>query len=365
MEGCPSCAPEIARLRAVNVTLTGAVEDLGRTLANVTDDCGPDAPSVAIVYWLWSDAKRSSPSWRFAWARVCPLISAAGELPAPKLSPLVWEHHRARRKLLGLSDTTLNLELLYAKQMLAWAVEHGLIKRNPLQVAKCVRTLSRRETKLTPRDIDSLLIAAEDVVDRRVSEGNDDGQRTAMLKAFLLCCHDSMMRFNEARNLRRDRIQPDGSVELLASETKSKRARVVRLTSRTLEAIQAVDSGGGYIFAGRDGLIGQTTMRKWFRRAAKMSGVDSRASLKDKRVILHDARAGGATTADENGARATAIQAVMGHADFRTTRRYLRSEPRWSAGNVVDVMEQATRMAPRKPPRRAPRKKTRPARKTI
>jgi len=198
--------------------LTGIAADQAKAIAELTDECPPWAPSVAIVYWLWSDACRAKRSWHLMWARIAPLVSAVGALPAPKLTPLVWERHRATRKLLGLCDATINLELGYAKQMLNWAVDHGLIKRNPLQSAKAVRTVSRRETRLTPEDVEKLLAASDDVVNRSLLEGDDTRFRGPLLRAFILCMFDSMLRFNEARLLKLDRILGDGSYELWGSD---------------------------------------------------------------------------------------------------------------------------------------------------
>ena len=93
-------------------------------------------------------------------------------------------------------------------------------------------------------------------------------------------------------------------------------------------------------------------MRDYFRRACVLSGVDARATEQDKRVRPHDARAGGATTADENGARARAIQRTLGHSSLRMTERYLRSEDQENARHVAEVMERATRIGPK---RAAPR----------
>lgn len=342
--------------------LTLVAQDQAKTLAAITDECPPDAPSLAIVYWLWSQARGGEKCWRLIWNRIKPLIDDIGDLPAPMMTPLKWDEHRARRRTqatkLGTPpcDQTLNIELIYAKQMLSWAVERCLIKRNPLAAARRVSTISQRETRLTKGDIEKLLAAADDVVDGRLAEGDDDGRRAAVLQAFILCCFDEMLRFNEARHLRFDRIREDGKVELLATETKSKRRRFVRLTPRTLEAIAAIPrvDGSGYVFAAAaDSLLGETTLRGWFRRACEIAGVDERATVRDRQVRPHDARAGGATTADEGGARATAIQAALGHSSMETTVRYLRSEPEENARHIAEVMVRETE-APRRGPRRAP-----------
>jgi len=340
---------ELTRLRGQVVTLTATVRDQARALAELTDEAPPWAPSLAIVYWLWSDVRRADENWPMIWNRIKPLVDDLGSLPAPKLTPLAWEQHRARRRLEPTKfgrppcEATLNLELLFAKQMLAWAAREGLIRRNPLATAAKVKTLSQRETRLTPEDVERLIAAADDVVDRRLREGDDDGQRAAQLKAFVLACFDSLLRFEEARTLRRDRIGSDGLVDLLASETKSRRRRVVRLTPRTLEAIAAVRTDQ------RVFTVSATTMREWFHRARELAGIQ--AAPRDRQAVPHDLRAGGATAADESGARPTAVQTVMGHQSFETTRRYIRSEPIMNADDVCAAIQRSTRVGPKKAPR--------------
>lgn len=339
------------RLRAANMTLTATVRDLSRALAELTDECPPSAPSLAIVYWLWSETQWAKKSWRTIHARIIPLVDAMGSLPAPKLTQVIWDHHRSRRRLMGLADTTLNLELVWAKAMLAWAEENDIIRRNPLRNARTVEVISQRETRVRPSDLESILAACDDVVDKRKGDGDDDGRRSLVVRAFALAYFDSLLRFNEARNLMHERIQPCGLVDLLASQTKSKRRRTVQLTPRTLEAVSALGSAG-YVFTASDGtLISESTLRHWFNRARDLSGVNRLATVKDKRVRAHDLRAGGATALDEAGARATAIQAAMGHASFQTTRAYLRTPGNEAAAHCCDKMQEATRMGPRRAPR--------------
>jgi len=360
------------RLREQVRRLTLVAQDQAKTLAAITDDVPPDGPSLAIVYWFWSDFKRSSPSWQHAFNRITPLISNIGELPAAAMSPAHWDRHRSLRKtqltVLGghPCDHTLNIELQRAKEMLNFAVERGMIKFNRLAPARTVKTISQRETKLTADDIERLLEAADDVTDRRLCEGDDDGQRAALLKAFILACFDSFLRHNETRHLRWDRIGPGGVVQLLASETKSKKPRTIVLTPRTLDAISKIvpTPGNPYVFVNPEtkGLLGGNTVRDWFRRAAKISGVNSKATPRDKAVRIHDCRAGGATFADEKGARSNAIRTAMGHAHISTTAKYLRSEPTRNAYEIAAIMTEAdiaaaARRGPKRSPRRGEKKK--------
>ena len=357
------------RLRDQVQRLTLTVQDQAKAIADLTDDVGPAPPSLAIVYWMWSDAKRDSHSWKHCFNRIRPLIDNLGRLPAQLMSPRHWDQHRAWRKAqltrFGTPpcDHTLNMELQRAKEMLDFAVEREMIKFNRLTPARMVKTISQRETKLSVNDIESLLEAAEDVIDGRLCEGDDDGQRAAILRAFILCSFDSMLRHNETRHLRRDRMGPGGVVELLASETKSRKARTIVLTPRTVEAISKIvpTPGNPYVFVNPEtkGLIGENTIREWFRRAAKISGVNSRANQRDKNVRIHDCRGAGANTADEAGARPNAIRTALGHSQMSTTERYIRersdavnnalarSQPSWSARRRRLAVAAARRERPR------------------
>jgi integrase len=360
--GCGECV----RLRDQVRRLTLIAQDQAKTILNIMEDCPPDAPSLAIVYYFWSQARGGEKCWKLIWNRIKPLIDDMGDLPAPLMTPLKWDEFRARRRTQITNrgappcDQTLNIELIYAKQLLTFAVERELIKRNPLSAARRVGKPYRRETRLSKGDIDRLLRQAEDLVDGRLREGDDDGNRAAQLQAFILCIFDSMLRFGEARGLRVDRIREDGTGELFASETKSKRWRSIPVTARTIEAIQKINrpEGTPYVFARTaKSLIGATTMRGWFRWACEESGVDERATPRDRQVRPHDGRAGGATFADENGARATAIRDALGHVALATTEIYLRSEAQENARHVAEVMALATE-GPRRGPRRvAPKKK--------
>jgi integrase len=357
--GCQSCI----RLQRQLVEVTAIARDQAKALAELTDECPPWAPSVAIIYWKYSETCWARPNWPRIWNRLLPFVTAFGEAPAMKISPAMWDAHRGRRKAeiiprkgRGPKDTTLNRELERAKEMFDWAVENKLIKYNPLRPAKAITTVTRRETCLPPADVDRMLAATDDVVDRRRAPGDDDGFRARAMRAFVLCLHDSMLRPGEARNIIRDRIGADGRVEVASRESKSKARRSVFLTPRTLEAIAEVprDLDCPYVFA-RDGKrLDMRRLHHWFRQLAEVTGVDALAAPGDERLHPHDLRASGATTADENGARATAIRDALGHKRLATTEIYLRSAQVESARSVAKVIVAATE--PRRGPRRAGRK---------
>lgn len=345
-------------MRAVNMTLTATVKELSTTLANVTDDCGPDAPSLACVYWLYGPTRWTSKSWVAEQNRLKPLIRHIGDLPAMKLTPLAWAQHAARRKLephakgSAPADHLLNLELARAKQLLSWGVANKLLKYNPLTPAKKVPAITRRETWLPLHGVDRLLAACDDVVDKRLTEGDDDGLRAKVLRAFVLCLHDPMLRFMEAMSviLRPARIRPDGRVELASRDVKGGKRRTVFLTPRAMEAVEDLPPA----FVSGERKVGRRTLARWFRDLCVQAGVDTLVAPGEKRVRPHDLRASAASTADEKGARSTAIRDTLGHAQLSTTEIYLRSGQAQNARDCTELMTKLTGRR-RRPALRAPR----------
>lgn len=342
--------------------LTAIARDQAKAIAELTDECPPWAPTVATIYWLYGPTRWSEENWPRVWNRLVPVVNELGALPAAKLTPEVWDRHISVRKTQVIpvvgrppKDATLNLELGRAKEMLRWAVSNKYLKYNPLQPAKKLRTVTRRETWLPVDQVELLLIAADDVVDKRKSDGEDDGLRAKLLKAFVLCCHDSMLRAGEALNIRRRGIGEDGRVEVASRETKNRRRRTVFLTPRTIEAIGSIpdDESCPYVFARGGVRIGQRGMAYWFREACNIAGVDAMAAPGEERIRAHDLRASGASTADELGARATAIRDGLGHASLSVTEHYLRSAKAENARAVTTVMATIAD-SPRRGPKRSP-----------
>lgn len=357
---CESCADAWAEIKDLRRTCAAQA----RLLANLASETSPTAPSVNCVYWLYSLVREHEKSWGHIWQRLQPLLRRLGTLPAPELNPMIWEQHRAVRRREPdrrgnfPHEYTLNIELTRAKEMLNWAVANQMILFNPLAPARNVRTVCERETRLRQGDVESLLAAVEKLRDERKPEEQDDGRRAALLRAFVLCCFDSMLRFNEARHLRRDLIGHDGCYTLSWTTTKNQKARTVVLTPRTVDAIAAIESvpGTHYVFANRETgeLLGETFFRRFFRRACKACGIDARCAPGDRRIVVHHLRHAGASEADEAGARPGAIKDTLGHSRLATTEKYLHREKTESARHVAERMIAAA-TASRRPPQRAKR----------
>jgi integrase len=346
----PSVSGTEASLRRQLVAAWDEIKDLRRTVAhqarlleNLSSETHPAAPSLNCVYWLFSLSHEHESSWKERRNRILPSLRGLGTMLAPDVTPVVWARHLASRIAEGNACAhTRNIELGRLKGMLNWAVDNEMIQVNPLRSVKKEKTVSRRETELRYYDVDNLLAAAEDVTDRRLCDGDDDGLRAKKLRAFVLCCFDSMLRFKEAHRLDRDAISPDGDVTVLG---KGNKLRTVRLTSRTLEAIREIP-GKGRIFP-----ESPATYRRHFRWACEHGRIDAKAAPRDRRIVIHHLRHAGATEADAAGVRPGALQVVLGHASMATTERfYLHRDKDAAAREVASAME-------RVPPRRVPKKK--------
>lgn len=369
MEGASEALCECAFLRSELVAsklqlarLTQTVRSQQRTIAELTGAEPGAAPSVACVYWLYAPPRWGDRSWAKVSAKLRPFVDEYGDLGAHLVTPQIWDAHRVRRlqtpTRMGRPpcERTLNFSLAEVNALLKWAVRRQIIRRNPLEEAKAIKVRARRETTITPEELDRLIHAAEDLRDERIPVEDDDGQVSAKVKAFLLCLYRSMLRWNEAMTLRWDRIGELGDVELLGRETKSGRRRMVTLTPETLEAISRINRvpDSPFVFANPETLkpYSYSGFRKWWAKICHWAGMDSLVAEGDTRLQPRDLRASGATAADEAGVRPTAIQGAMGHASLSTTQLYLRSDQTANARLVASKMDGEERGPPRAAKRR-------------
>lgn len=268
------------------------------------------------------------------------------------LTPFRWAEHVAVRRVTNTrhdrppSPQTLAIELMRAKQLLEFGVTNGFLPSNPLAAAPREKVISMRETWLDESGILALLDGIKAV---------PEGLPRLLTRAFILLLVDSMLRFEEARGLRRDRIR-DAVTELSAKRTKSKKVRTVGLTPRTLVAIADVPPvvGDPRIFLNPETgkLFGQTTMRRWFRAACIESKVDLLA-VEGERVVPHTMRHSGASAADERGGSPLAIRDCLGHSTLATTERYLHRHRAQGAKNLAQLMAEGAERE-RRGPQRAP-----------
>ena len=79
---------------------------------------------------------------------------------------------------------------------------------SPLVDAMPAKTISARETFIGETDLPSLLAECGNLTDGRSPLYDPVELRAAIMRAFILACCDSMLRFNETRHLGETRISP-------------------------------------------------------------------------------------------------------------------------------------------------------------
>lgn len=334
-------ADEAKALREQIAALTAT---LNTTIAALAARAGDPAPvptiSIRALYDAFKRVRSGQSGWKDIEDRLAPLLRLLGDLPAMQLDPFRWAEHMTVRAgedtRFGRppSPKTLAIELVRANQLMSFGVKHKLLPANPLEAVERPRVISERETWLDDDGIGKLLDGV-DLIEEEHARG--------LLRAFVLLCCDSMLRFEEARHLRRSQIR-NGVVTLSAKSTKSKRKRMVGLTPRTVAAIEAIPPVVGddrlFLNAASGKLWGQSSLRRWFREAVILSGVDGLA-VPGERVVVHTLRHSGASIADERGAPATAIQDGLGHSSLATTERYLHRHKQAGAIALADIMSRA------------------------
>lgn len=340
---------EVQAARRQIDTLTSLVGAQAQVIATVAPP--KKQTTVAELYEAYAKIRGADRSWRHIRHKLKPLVKRLGKLAVFELTPTVWaEHIVARKREVTMrnkppSDHTLNLELQRAKEMVDFGVRSGLADANLLKPVRKLRTISARETFLTEPQIQQLLAGVSTLPTMHAK---------LVTRAFILCALDGMMRLNEVRHLRRDRIGKDGVVELQAAQTKSRKRRMVALTPRALAAVAEIPAaiGSQHVFANPETgkLYGVSTIQSWFRAACIASGIDAYAADGEK-VVIHTLRHSGASAADARGASPIAIKEALGHASLATTERYLHRHRQDSAREMANLMAkgaEAERRGPRK-----------------
>ncbi len=315
-------------------------------------------PGVSVVTQitlgqLFMAYKKSRPRGRY-WQQtrnlLRPFVVKFWRRPAASLSLADWEEHRrARRKektRLGSPprELTLNLELLRTKQMFKFAVEEDKLTRSPLRKAKYVKTRERRESWFTAEQIQQLIDASTCLRWRH--------QQLAFA-ALVTVMGDTGLRISEALSLRWDRITLKGVTSVLGKGAKT---RVVAFTPRAMEALATLDRHPNTpkVFVNYTTWkpFDASTVRRWFKKAIKFAGLEGVKADGDLALVPHILRHSAASIADERGAPATWIQAMLGHSSLDTTRVYLHRSTQDAALRMAAIM--SGRKGPRKSPKLMP-----------
>lgn len=264
-----------------------------------------------------------------------PRILWGCDLAAVDMRPWHWTEFRERHIAENPDSptTTRNHMLKRIKAAFNWAVEEGLIDRNPLANVKTEPKRPKRETVITEDDIERV--------------------KTPLVRAYLLALIDSGMRPGEVRTLRRDQFDDDGRTMLNWTKTKGAKSRPAWVTPRVLEAFAAIPKrpGNDYVFGSPRGNQPYSESRLWQlfhdeRKAAGMFAAPGDGRWKH----AHDGRRAFASHAAKANVGITKIQMLLGHSDISTTQGYISLDE----SDLVDAHRQLAEVK-RRPPERKPK----------
>jgi integrase len=275
----------------------------------------PGSQTTALVNLVLASVP--SPNTRQSYAKgIADLLAFAEGRPITRIMLLEW---RAAMKARGSSASTVNLRISAARALVREAQGSGVIDvakaYDLLRVGGLPRRGSRAGNWLTEDQIRKLL----DVHDRATLRG----KRNYCVMAMLIGC---ALRRDELTTLNVERIQRRaGRWVILDLVSKGGRVRTVGIQPWVKLAIDAW-TGAAKIRAGR--LIRQTTLAPGGVCAATIWDIvrEAAARIGVPHFGPHDLRRTCAKHCRARGADIEQIQLMLGHADIRTTARYLGTE---------------------------------------
>ncbi|MEH7504924.1 tyrosine-type recombinase/integrase [Neobacillus drentensis] len=213
----------------------------------------------------------------------------------------------------GLQPTTVNIRIRTMRAFLRWCYLEELIKTPIHEKFKPMKTAEDTIEALTVAEIKTLLSAFD--------ESTYVGFRDKVMVMVLL---DSMVRISELLAMKRSNVDfKAGVIKLEAMNTKTRKAREVPLSSKTMKLLkeymnESEDFGEDLLFLTYDGReMISNTWRIRLHEVAEVAGIK-------KAVRPHVMRHTGALLYIMNGGDPFSLQRILGHSDMSMTRKYIQ-----------------------------------------
>lgn len=174
--------------------------------------------------------------------------------------------------------------------------------------------------KVPEGDIESLSLMEVKLLLNAFDESTFVGFRDKVMVMVLL---DTMVRISELTTMKRVNVDlRSGLIKLEATDTKTRKAREVPLSSKTIRLlkdymIESDEFGNELLFLTYDGReILSNTWRTRLHEVAELAGIQ-------KKVKPHVLRHTGALFYVKNGGDPFSLQKILGHSDISMTKRYV------------------------------------------
>lgn len=213
-----------------------------------------------------------------------------------------------------LSPVTANVRIRTMRAFIRHCFLEGWIEEPIHERFKPVKTQEDTLESFTPDEIKLLMETIDDSTFR--------GFRDLVIVYVLL---DTMIRCSELIKIRRENVDlKTGFIQLESNGTKTKKARLVPLSTRTIKILkeymdETFDFQSEWLFVTYEGKpLSDNTVRKDLQEWGK------KANIKNKRVSPHTFRHTGALFYVMNGGDPFSLQKILGHSDMSMVRKYIQ-----------------------------------------
>ncbi|HLV00479.1 MAG TPA: tyrosine-type recombinase/integrase, partial [Acidobacteriota bacterium] len=240
-----------------------------------------------------------------------------GSTDMPSISPALLHNYVQRRKAKGLSDASVNHDIVTLKHLLGHAVEKGLLSSNPISNFKRLRGEQKERPRFSDQQIDNVISAVR-----------------ADCRALFVFIRETGCRREEALSLTWAQVHADSRMLVFAQDTKSRKYRYVPLTDAALEAIHTLPRlrECPYVFYNPKTKDRWEHCRRPWETARRKAGVPN--------LMVKDLRRHFAIKLAEQGTDMKDIQQVLGHASVATTEKhYAHFSPTHSARKVLRMLQ--------------------------
>jgi integrase len=207
---------------------------------------------------------------------------------------------------LSRSEADVNRDLQLLRNVFNFAIRKGWLTQNPFALGEPLISLAvevQRDRILSREEEERLLMAC-------------DGPRSH-LRQIIICALDTAMRRGEILHLRWEQVDLDGGqINVLATNSKTGRARAVPITSRLCEELIRLKTIAPIGFDER--VFGVSDIKKGFTSACEIAGVED--------FRLHDARHTAITRLIEQGLPPMQVMDISGHTQMSTFARYVNAD---------------------------------------
>lgn len=212
-----------------------------------------------------------------------------------------------------LSPVTVNVRIRPLKALLRHAFKSGYLDSPIYEDIKILKTPQDTIESLTPSEIKMIISRIDD----RYYAGFRD-------KCLIFTLLDTMVRISELLAIKRSNVDlKQGLIKLEAHETKTKRARVVPISTKTVNLLREyIHETEGFnnelLFLSYNGEgLSANTVRRSLSDYARSIGIT-------KRVSPHTWRHTGALLYVLNGGDPFSLQRILGHSDMSMVRKYIQ-----------------------------------------